>query len=105
MSIPQSKKNATAIGEAVAKATAETITLDSSSHLSVKELKKSLRVALQDSGVLQNVKSQLRREFIQNGKHSAICEMREMRTQAAHAKPYAHTSKSITRCSGNGTKL
>ena len=63
--------SAAAIGDAVAKATAEHVKLELGSQLSVKDLKKSLRTALADSGVLNNIKSQLRREFIQNMKQTA----------------------------------
>ena len=63
--------SASAIGNAVAMATAQHVKLDGDSQLSVKDLKKSLRVALADSGVLSDIKSQLRREFIANMKGMA----------------------------------
>ena len=63
--------SASAIGDAVAKATAQHVKLEGDSQLSVKDLKKSLRLALADSGVLSDIKSQLRREFITNMKGMA----------------------------------
>jgi len=63
--------SASAIGNAVAVATAQHVKLDGDSQLSVKDLKKSLRVALAGSGVLSDIKSQLRREFIANMKGMA----------------------------------
>ncbi len=64
-------ESSAAIGEAVARATAESVKLDANSSMSVKDLKKGLRAALSDSGVLSSIKSQLRREFIANMKQKA----------------------------------
>ena len=52
------------LSNAVAAATAEVISLDQTQGVTSKQLKQSLRKSLDESGVMSNVKAQIRKEFI-----------------------------------------
>ena len=62
----RAEESSQALSDAVAAATAEVVALDQAKGVTSKRLKQSLRKSLEESGALNNVKAQIRKDFIEN---------------------------------------